>query len=78
MKFVKDFLTPILTAIIVLASLAYATGIRDEKIERLDTSYRELKSDLKELSNSVRELNKSMNEINQQEIFRDKGRESRR
>ncbi len=78
MKFIKDLLTPILTALIVLAGLAYATGIRDEKIERLDSSYKELKSDLKDLSIAVRELNKSMNEINRQEIFRDASRQDKR
>lgn len=70
MQFVKDLLTPILTALVVLAGLAYATGIRDQKIERLDAAYKDLQGDMKELSNSVRELNRSINDINQKEIYR--------
>ncbi len=77
MKFVKDLLTPILTALVVLAGIAYATGIRDEKIQHLDTVYKDLQNDMKELSSSVRELNRSVNEINRQEIFREANRKDR-
>ena len=74
MGFIKDFLTPILTALVVLAGLAYATGIRDEKIQRLDTAYRDLRSDMKDLGDSVRELNKTVTELNRQDIIRQAGK----
>ncbi len=64
MRFIKDFLSPILCALAMLAGIAYSTGTRDQSITDIKEEYRELKIEVKSLRESVDQLNQSVKQTN--------------